>query len=570
MIIFKTLTYRNFLSAGDYDTTIELDKNTSTLIVGANGSGKSTILDAISFALFGKPHRNISKPQLVNSINGKNCVVEIEFTIGITEYSVVRGIKPNVFEIYQNGILMNQESHNRDYQKVLEMNILKLSHRSFHQIVVLGSSNFIPFMQLPTGTRREVIEDLLDITIFTKMNMLLKTDSAKLKDRLIDVNHQYDMVSERIRLKFVHLEKLQQLCRENNEKLQVEIDEIQLEIKKSQSEYTQNSETAKELHESYSKAIEKVKSKMTSLESYKVQIDEKTNSIRRDTAFFEKNSECPTCTQVISSLIRDKKISDSTTRIEELCSGMSKLKEEITKTREDLDILMREMNSVQKYRDKAHSALIRKESNLERIKKIQDRISSSKETNDFTEENTELGKLYAEKSNIETEKTELVDTRAYNEVLAELLKDTGIKTKITQQYIPVINTMVNKFLQSLDFFVLFNLDENFNETIKSRYRDDFSYASFSEGEKQRIDLALLFTWRQIAKMKNSTSTNLLILDETFDSSLDADGVDNLLKILKTIGEDTNIFVISHKQDLLDGKFASKIEFAKVNNFSRLK
>lgn len=570
MIIFKTLTYRNFLSAGDYDTTIELDKNTSTLIVGANGSGKSTILDAISFALFGKPHRNISKPQLVNSINGKNCVVEIEFTIGTTEYSVVRGIKPNVFEIYQNGILMNQESHNRDYQKVLEMNILKLSHRSFHQIVVLGSSNFIPFMQLPTGTRREVIEDLLDITIFTKMNMLLKTDSAKLKDRLIDVNHQYDLVSERIRLKVVHLEKLQQLCRENNEKLQVEIDEIQLEIKKSQSEYTQNSETAKELHESYSKAIEKVKSKMASLESYKAQIDEKTNSIRRDTAFFEKNSECPTCTQVISSLIRDKKISDSTTRIEELCSGMFKLKEEITKTREELDILMREMNSVQKYRDKAHSALIRKESNLERIKKIQDRISSSKETNDFTEENTELGKLYTEKSNIETEKTELVDTRAYNEVLAELLKDTGIKTKITQQYIPVINTMVNKFLQSLDFFVLFNLDENFNETIKSRYRDDFSYASFSEGEKQRIDLALLFTWRQIAKMKNSTSTNLLILDETFDSSLDADGVDNLLKILKTIGEDTNIFVISHKQDLLDGKFASKIEFAKVNNFSRLK
>ncbi len=570
MIIFKTLTYRNFLSSGDYDTSIDLDKSPSTLIVGSNGSGKSTILDAISFALFGKPHRNISKPQLVNSINGKNCVVQIEFEIGTTEYNVIRGIKPNVFEIYQNGILLNQESHNRDYQKVLEMNILKLSHRSFHQIVVLGSSNFIPFMQLPTGARREVIEDLLDITIFTKMNIILKTESSKLKDRLLEVNHQYDLVSERIRLKFVHLEKLQQLCRENNEKLQAEITEIELDIKKSQSEYDHNSSLAKELHESYSARIDKVKSKMFSLESYKSQIEEKTNGIRRDTAFFEKNSECPTCTQVISSLIRDKKISDSTARIEDLCSGMNKLKEEITKTRTELDELLQEMNEVQKYRDKAHSAIIRKESSLERIQKIQGRINTSKEKDDFTEENDELGKLYVQKSDIETEKTELVDTRAYNEVLAELLKDTGIKTKITQQYIPVINTMVNKFLQSLDFFVLFHLDENFTESIKSRHRDEFSYASFSEGEKQRIDLALLFTWRQIARMKNSTSTNLLILDETFDASLDADGVDNLLKILKTIGEDTNIFVISHKQDLLDGKFGAKIEFNKVNNFSRIK
>jgi DNA repair exonuclease SbcCD ATPase subunit len=570
MIIFKTLTYRNFLSSGDYDTSIDLDKSPSTLIVGSNGSGKSTILDAISFALFGKPHRNISKPQLVNSINGKNCVVQIEFEIGTTEYNVIRGIKPNVFEIYQNGILLNQESHNRDYQKVLEMNILKLSHRSFHQIVVLGSSNFIPFMQLPTGARREVIEDLLDITIFTKMNIILKTESSKLKDRLLEVNHQYDLVSERISLKFIHLEKLQQLCRENNEKLQVEITEIELDIRKSQSEYDHNSSLAKELHESYSARIDKVKSKMFSLESYKSQIEEKTNGIRRDAAFFEKNSECPTCTQVISSLIRDKKISDSTARIEDLCSGMNKLKEEITKTRTELDELLQEMNDVQKYRDKAHSAIIRKESSLERIQKIQGRINTSKEKDDFTEENDELGKLYVQKSDIETEKTELVDTRAYNEVLAELLKDTGIKTKITQQYIPVINTMVNKFLQSLDFFVLFHLDENFTESIKSRHRDEFSYASFSEGEKQRIDLALLFTWRQIARMKNSTSTNLLILDETFDASLDADGVDNLLKILKTIGEDTNIFVISHKQDLLDGKFGAKIEFNKVNNFSRIK
>lgn len=570
MIIFKSITYRNFLSSGDYDTTISLDSSPSTLIVGPNGSGKSTILDAISFALFGKPHRNISKPQLVNSINGKNCLVQIEFSIGTTEYSVVRGIKPNVFEIYQNGVLLNQESHNRDYQKVLEMNILKLSHKSFHQIVVLGSSNFIPFMQLPTGTRREVIEDLLDITIFTKMNILLKAESSKLKDQLSDTNHQYDLTVERIRLKSVHLEKLKQLCRENNEKLQKEISELELEIQKAQEEYKANTDKSKELSVSYSVSEGQAKKKLDSLQLYKTQIQEKLNNVRRDSRFFEKNSECPTCTQVISSVLRDQKISDSSKRIEDLSSGITKLDEEITKTNDELRSLMAQLKEIQDFRDKAHSSLIRKESYIERIGKIQNRIHNSKESDDFSQEQTELTELYERKSTIEKERTELVDTRAYNEVLAELLKDTGIKTKITQQYIPVINNMVNKFLQALDFFVLFNLDENFNETIRSRHRDEFSYSSFSEGEKQRIDLALLFTWRQIAKMKNSTATNLLILDETFDSSLDADGVDNLLKILNQLSEDTNIFVITHKADLMDGKFANKLEFNKVNSFSRLK
>jgi DNA repair exonuclease SbcCD ATPase subunit len=570
MIIFKTITYRNFLSSGDYDTTIQLDSHPSTLIVGPNGSGKSTLLDAISFALFGKPHRNISKPQLVNSINGKDCRVEIEFSIGITDYSIVRGIKPNIFEIYQNGILLNQESHNRDYQKVLEMNILKLSHKSFHQIVVLGSSNFIPFMQLPTGTRREIIEDLLDITIFTKMNILLKSECSSLKEKLTDANHQFDLVSERIRLKSVHLEKLKQLCRENNEKLQSEITEIEDQIKVAQKEYNESLDTAKTLSESYDSNLEKTKKKLSSLHSYRTTIQEKLNNLLKESKFFHNNSECPTCTQVITSILKEKKINDSANRIKDLQEGGNQLNGEIQKTEKELDELFQEMKVIQTHRDKAHSCMIRKESYLERIGNIQNRINKSKDHNDFTQEQEELNALYEQKSVVEKERTELVDTRAYNEVLTELLKDTGIKSKITQQYIPVINTMVNKFLQTLDFFVLFHLDENFNETIKSRHRDEFSYSSFSEGEKQRIDLALLFTWRQIAKMKNSTATNLLILDETFDSSMDTDGVDNLLKILNNMGEDTNIFVITHKADLMDGKFAAKIEFDKVNSFSRMK
>ena len=570
MIIFKKITYRNFLSNGDYDTVINLNDTKSTLIVGHNGSGKSTLIDAISFALFGKPYRNISKPQLVNSINGKDCRVSIEFSIGKNAYVVNRGIKSNIFEIIQNGKLINQESHNLDYQKVLEMNILKFSHKSFYQVVVLGSANFIPFMQLPAGVRREVIEDLLDITIFSKMNMILKSDGAKLKETLLSVEHNLKLTEERIRLTTTHLEKLQQIQRENTEKIDVEISELFEEAVKAKTEYKQLSEEAKNRSAVTTDKVNKINKKISSLDSYRYQIKERLNSLNKDIGFFENSKDCPTCTQVIPDLVKESKKKELESKNVELTQGLKELEDAIAASRKELEVLSKQMEETAAIRDKAQSCYARMESLGDRIKKLESRKNSSQETIDVEAENKSLSTLWSEKSTVEAERTELVDNRAYNEVLGELLKDSGIKAKITQQYIPVINTLVNKYLQILDFFVLFHLDENFNETIKSRHRDEFSYASFSEGEKQRIDLALLFTWRQIAKMKNSTATNLLILDETFDSSLDADGVDNLLKILNTLGEESNVFVISHKQDLLDGKFANKLEFTKVNNFSRIK
>ena len=570
MIIFKNITYRNFLSNGDYDTTIQLNGSKSTLIVGNNGSGKSTLIDAISFALFGKPYRNISKPQLVNSLNGKDCRVSIEFTIGKNLYVVNRGIKPNIFEIFQNGKLINQESHNLDYQKILETNILKFSHKSFYQVVVLGSANFIPFMQLAAGVRREVIEDLLDITVFSKMNIILKGDSSKLKETLSSVEHNLKLTEERIRLTTNHLEKLQQIQRENTQKIDEEIAELFQAAVKAKTEYKELSLEANNRSSVTTDKINKINKKISSLESFKYQIKERINSFRKDLDFFEKNQECPTCTQIIPDLVKEAKKKDSEIKNNELSQGLNELEVTISDSKTELDVLRKESEETALIRDRSHSAFVRMESLGERIKKLEERKNSSKESIDVEAEHQTLSKLWSEKGTIETERTELVDQRAYNEVLSELLKDSGIKAKITQQYIPVINTLVNKYLQILDFFVLFHLDENFNETIKSRHRDEFSYASFSEGEKQRIDLALLFTWRHIAKMKNSTATNLLILDETFDSSLDNDGVDNLLKILNTLGDESNVFVISHKPDLLDGKFASKLEFNKVNSFSRIK
>jgi DNA repair exonuclease SbcCD ATPase subunit len=566
MIIFKKLTYKNFLSTGNNETTIYLNQDSSTLVVGRNGAGKSTMLDAISFGLFGKPHRSINKNQLVNTINNKQCLVTVEFSVGSLEYKVIRGIRPNIFEIYQNGKVLNQESHARDYQKLLESNILHLNHKSFHQVVVLGSSNFVPFMQLPSHTRRAVIEDLLDIGIFTKMNQVLKEKITLLRNQTQFTDHQLELLKETIKLQSDHIDELKSIDVTNKEKNDKKIKVIQ-----DENELLINSN--KELQEEYDNTYEDVKSKMddTHRQIQNHTFDEHgwdsdVGKIVKEAKFYAENNQCPTCSQKISEELKNEKTGECKDKAKQL---RIKIDDSVAK-RHKLQELNEEyrkqwvhLNEVQSSINKNNTRI---GSNTEKIDdlKIVETIKDTKDAeNKLTKDKEEREKLLIQRS----EQSKL---SSYMDALSELLRDTGIKTKVIRQYLPIMNKLINQYLQTLDFFVLFNLDESFNETIRSRHRDEFTYPSFSEGEKQRIDLSLLFAWRQIAKMKNSANTNLLILDETFDSSMDADGVDNLLKILYTLGENTNVFVISHKQDLLEGKFPRKIEFEKVNNFSHIK
>jgi DNA repair exonuclease SbcCD ATPase subunit len=570
MIIFTSLTYCNFLSVGDKEITMNLNDSRSTLIVGHNGSGKSLMLDALSFVLFGKPHRNINKPQLVNSINGKNCLVTVEFKLGPSQYKIVRGLKPNIFEIWQNGILINQESHSRDYQKLLETNILKLNHKSFHQVVVLGSSNFIPFMQLSSHHRREVIEDLLDIGVFSKMNAVLKENTAKLKDNLKDTENQLFTLKEKVDLQKKHILRLQQLNESNAAKYSEEIVNLRNNIDEMM---TENLSLSSEYSEAYGKTqqqLQRHEKTKASLLSYERQIKDNIKKIVSDSQFYENNTECPTCNQTIGSEIREHKISECKHSAQELNSGYDKLKETLAQTGDSIQEVSSELQRLNSLHNKIHSNQNLVSGFEKRISDLTTLMNTHHETSEVTDAQSSLDSIYSERESLQELKSTQLEERMYNEILAELLKDTGIKTKIIRQYLPVMNKLINHYLQILDFFVSFNLDENFTETIRSRHRDDFSYSSFSEGEKQRIDLSLLFAWRQVAKMKNSSNTNLLILDEVFDASLDSDGIDNLLKIMNTLDADTRIFVISHKQDLLEGKFEQKIEFQKVKNFTKIK
>jgi DNA repair exonuclease SbcCD ATPase subunit len=570
MIIFTSLTYCNFLSVGDKEITMNLNDSRSTLIVGHNGSGKSLMLDALSFVLFGKPHRNINKPQLVNSINGKNCLVTVEFKLGPSQYKIIRGLKPNIFEIWQNGILINQESHSRDYQKLLETNILKLNHKSFHQVVVLGSSNFIPFMQLSSHHRREVIEDLLDIGVFSKMNTVLKENTAKLKDNLKDTENQLFTLKEKVDLQKKHILRLQQLNESNAAKYSEEIVNLRNNIDEMM---TENLSLSSEYSEAYGKTqqqLQRHEKTKASLLSYERQIKDNIKKIVSDSQFYENNTECPTCNQTIGSEIREHKISECKHSAQELNSGYDKLKESLAQTGDSIQEVSSELQRLNSLHNKIHSNQNLVSGFEKRISDLTTLMNTRHETSEVTDAQSSLDSIYSERESLQELKSTQLEERMYNEILAELLKDTGIKTKIIRQYLPVMNKLINHYLQILDFFVSFNLDENFTETIRSRHRDDFSYSSFSEGEKQRIDLSLLFAWRQVAKMKNSSNTNLLILDEVFDASLDSDGIDNLLKIMNTLDADTRIFVISHKQDLLEGKFEQKIEFEKVKNFTKIK
>ena len=569
MIVFKKLKYKNFLSTGNTWTDIDFLKSKSTLVVGHNGAGKSTMLDAIAFGLFGKPHRSINKQQLVNSINQKDCLVELEFSIGKNEFKVVRGIKPNKFEIWKNDVMINQSSHAKEYQRILEQNYLKLNHKSFHQIVVLGSSSFIPFMQLPGGHRREVIEDLLDINVFSKMNGLLKEKASVLRERMRENDYQIDIIKNKVDTQKKYINDVKILTEQNISSKKAKIEEHDSAIRQFEEENTRLAKEIDNKQEPVEKELNKLHDKKQSLLQYNAQFKSQMNSITKEAKFYEENDTCPTCSQDLAEDLKTEKLSAAKSKAKELKSAMDTAATESNAVGESIETLTDQLNDI---REKQNSIQYNSKSITTlraEIDSINDDLNTSAVA-DLNAAQEELKNITSSKEGLLESKFKMNEEKSYNDVILEMLKDTGIKTKIIKQYIPVINKFVNQYLQVLDFFVHFDLNESFQETIRSRHRDEFTYDSFSEGEKQRIDLALLFTWRQIAKMKNSVATNLLILDETFDSSLDHDGVDNLMKILYSLDDSTNTFVISHKGDILDGKFNEKIEFIKEKNFSRKK
>lgn len=571
MIIFRNIRFRNFLSTGNNWTEIDFDKFKTTLVVGHNGSGKSTMLDALAFALFGKPHRNINKPQLVNTINNKDCMVEVKFDVAGSSYKIVRGIKPQKFEIWKDDQLLNQSSHAKEYQRILEQNILKLNHKSFHQIVVLGSSSFVPFMQLPAQHRRDVIEDLLDINIFSKMNQILKEKNSNIKEELRQLDYDLELKKEKIDLQSKYIKEVQALSDDQIEEKENEIFLAEDSINNLQHENGSLSEDIEKLSIGLEEGLKKSHNKKQALLQYKAEFNQKISALVKDSKFYEENDTCPTCSQDISGDLRSKKLSSAKAKAAEIQKALDDVSNESSIVESDIERLNTASNAI---REK--TSLI--SGNNREILRLQGQITSLSTAisnirgndGDLAKARTDLDNLKQERSDLFENRMYINETLSYNTVILEMLKDTGIKTKIIKQYLPVINQLINRYLQILDFFIHFNLDESFSETIRSRHRDSFSYDSFSEGEKQRIDLSLLFTWRQIAKMKNSVSTNLLILDETFDSSLDYEGIDNLMKIVHTLDDDTNVFIISHKGEMLDGKFANRLEFTKEKNFSRIK
>jgi DNA repair exonuclease SbcCD ATPase subunit len=553
MIKFKTIRWKNFLSTGNAFTEIKLDRSPSTLIVGENGSGKSTLLDAITFALFNKPFRNISKPQLVNSINKKKLLVEVEFTIGKTEYLVRRGSLPGVFEIEIDGSMVDQNASVRDYQKHLEENILKLNYKSFTQIVILGSASFTPFMQLPLGQRREIIEDILDISIFTRMKEVLKEKVTNLKEKLRFIEGEIQVVKEKGKVQKSYIETLQTDKQEKIDKIQGEIDATQSKIEK----LTENANASTAEKES----LGSVESKKQKLEALKAEFDRKIRDARRELDFYHNNDDCPTCKQGIPHDFKASMSEEKLDRIDELETAQVDLNAKW----EEVDKLYDQYLEINQKIVDTNNLLIAEQTLLQRL--ILEKSETENKIGDIQKETAKLKEIAKDLVSKTDQRNDLKTEQEYNTIAEHLLKDSGIKTKIIRQYLPVINKLVNKYLTAMDFFVQFDLDETFKETIKSRHRDKFSYASFSEGEKQRIDLALVFTWRTIAKMKNSASTNLLLLDEVFDSSLDVNGTDYVMTLLNTIGEDTNVFVISHKGDQLFDKFRSQIKFEKKQNYS---
>jgi DNA repair exonuclease SbcCD ATPase subunit len=567
MILFKTLRWKNLLSTGNYFTEIALNSNANTLIVGTNGSGKSTMLDALCFGLFGKPFRNVNKPNLLNSINSRDCVVEIEFSIGSKDFKIVRGIKPNIFEIYQDTVLLNQDAAVKDYQDYLERFILKLNYKSFTQIVILGSASFTPFMQLSAADRRAIIEDLLDIQIFSTMNSLIKERLSTNKDQTVSKKNDIALLLQKYELKKEHQDKLNQ---DNEEKVKEYEKEILLhrETIRTLHDDIDSLEQAKQTLSEICAKIPENEKKITSFKKVESQIESKISKLGTDREFYEHNADCPTCRQAITLEFKEGQLSELGTKEKELVSGLVELQTKIT----EQETVVTELREKEKELSNVRIQLATTQTSVkglnDSITKLEKQIKQVQKPKENVDEN-ELSLIKKEVEQAQEELKQLLDEKAYYDVASSLLKDTGIKTNIIKQYLPVINKLVNKYLTSMDFFVNFNLDESFRETIKSRHRDEFSYHNFSEGEKQRIDMALMLTWRAVAKLKNSTNTNLLILDEVFDSSLDTSGTEDLMKILHSL-DDVNLFVISHKGDILQDKFANTIRFDKIKGFSYIK
>ena len=570
MITFEKVRWKNFLSTGNVFIEIPLNQSPSTLMIGRNGAGKSTILDALCFGLFNKPFRKINKPQLINSINEKDCLVEIEFSISNIPYRVVRGIKPSRFEVYRNDLLLDQEAATKDTQKYLEQTILKLNYKSFTQVVILGSSTFVPFMQLPAAHRREVIEDLLDIGIFSNMNIILKDRVKCLQQRQMDCQHMLKFCSERVSMQKKNIDNLSQInddrMLEKSNKFTFNTKEI-VKLQKSRGDI-QNKIDCINLDRVDRKTIT---DRLDTLKDVRARVSQKKSIVLNELKFFSDNHVCPTCTQEITLEFSLHKQQTLTAKKDEYTAGIEQMTSDIDSIFADVenyDNLSRTVHGLRSDFASTEREIIRLEfENLELETEIRD--LQTNHPNLIAEEDS-LHILLDEQKLVKHD-CSVVD-KEFDEykVISNLLKDTGIKSRILKKYIPVFNQLINKYLHSMDFFVNFTLDENFEEKIMSRFRDDFSYSSFSEGEKQKIDLALLFTWREIARMKNSVSTNLLILDEVFDSSLDENGTQELLKILRNLGNDANMVVISHKGEILVDKFLTTIIFEKVNDFSKMK
>ena len=570
MIIFQTLSWKNFLSTGNYKTTLDLTRHDTTLVSGENGAGKSTILDALTFSLFGKSFRGINIPQLPNSINENNCEVEITFTIGNDKYRVIRGLKPKIFEIYKNDTLIPQDSKSKDYQRILEEQILKMTYKSFCQVVILGSSNYIPFMQLTAADRRAVVENLLDIDVFSVMNIIVRGKLQAEKEKIKEIDYKIEIIKDKVETKKKYIASLKKKSSDCVDEYKKEIETAQKQIEELEEEINKYQKNIRHLMEKI-KDKDNVPNSLSKMESLERQLKRKVKTIDKNIRFYEENDVCPSCNQDIQKHHKECVFVEKNKIKDEVIKGLEDLALSIDNTEKRLSDINSILTVIENMEQKVSEKQSSTNASSKYINKMQENIESL--LNEETEISEASGELYQlineDQLYVETRKG-FINNKHYLEIASIILKDSGIKAKIIKHYLPIMNRLINKYLADMDFFCYFTLDESFNETIKSRHRDEFTYHSFSEGERLRIDLSLLLAWRDIARLKNSLNCNILILDEVFDSSLDSVGTEEFLKLITTFGSRANIFVISHKSDAMTDKFNNHIMFEKKNNFSRIK